>query len=127
MRLEKRAQVSATPQFIEHLQEAQLFFDLQDQASAQARFKRLKLTIRRLKDMLAWAPACGRPAQLLGSNNEVNSKILTETLCLAESSQLPFLREAMVDQHIILYAHSESKVLLLAIKHQKELRFFKTT
>ena len=31
------------------------------------------------------------------------------------------LREYVVDQHIVLYAHSESDVVLLAIKHQRQL------
>ena len=36
-------------------------------------------------------------------------------------SGLPRVREFIVSQHIVLYAHSETEVVLLAIKHQRQL------
>ena len=42
---------------------------------------------------------------------------------LAEQAGLPHLREFIVSQHVVLYAHSEAEteVVLLAIKHQRQL------
>jgi len=36
---------------------------------------------------------------------------------------LPNLREYIVNRHIVLYAHSEVEVVLLALKHQRQLTY----
>ncbi len=40
---------------------------------------------------------------------------------LAEQAGLPELREYVVGQYIVLYAHAVADVVLLAIKHQRQL------
>jgi hypothetical protein len=45
---------------------------------------------------------------------------------LAEQVGLPSVREYVLDQHIVLYAHSETEVVLLAIKHQRQLTYLPT-
>lgn len=42
-------------------------------------------------------------------------------MLLAEQAGLPDLREYVVGQHIVLYAHSITDVVLLAIKHPRQL------
>ena len=49
------------------------------------------------------------------------------TMQLAEQAGLPSLREYVVSQHIVLYAHSNSDVVLLAIKHQRQLVYASDT
>jgi hypothetical protein len=44
-------------------------------------------------------------------------------LQLASQAGLPFLREYVVAQHVVLYAHSDSEVLLLAVKHHRQLAY----
>jgi plasmid stabilization system protein ParE len=44
-------------------------------------------------------------------------------LNLARQAGLPDLREYIIDQHVVLYAHAEREVLLLAIKHQRQLAY----
>jgi hypothetical protein len=44
-------------------------------------------------------------------------------LQLASQAGLPFLREYVVAQHVVLYAHSDSDVLLLALKHHRQLAY----
>jgi hypothetical protein len=41
----------------------------------------------------------------------------------AEHLGRPNLREYVVGQHIILYAHSETEVVLLALKHPRQLMY----
>ena len=43
---------------------------------------------------------------------------------LAVQAALPDLREYVVGQHIVLYAHSEVEVVLLALKHQRQLTYY---
>ena len=52
------------------------------------------------------------------------ARLRTETVMrLAEQACLPFLHEYVVGQHIVLYAHSEVEVVLLALKHQRQLTY----
>jgi hypothetical protein len=40
---------------------------------------------------------------------------------LAKQAGLPNLREYVVGHHVVLYAHSDSEVVLLALEHQRQL------
>jgi plasmid stabilization system protein ParE len=42
---------------------------------------------------------------------------------LAEQAGLPYLREYVVGQHLVLYVHAEAEVVLLAVKHQRQLTY----
>ena len=42
---------------------------------------------------------------------------------LAAQAGLPSLREYVVSRHIVLYAHSDVEVVLLALKHQRQLTY----
>ena len=42
---------------------------------------------------------------------------------LATQAGLPHLREYVTGRHVVLYAHSESEVVLLAVKHQRQLTY----
>lgn len=64
---------------------------------------------------------CGRPARFLAAISIQAQLRLEAVIQLAEQAGLPNLREYVVGQQIVLYAHSESDVVLLAIKHQRQL------
>jgi len=36
---------------------------------------------------------------------------------------LPYLREYITNRHVVLYAHSATDVVLLALKHQRQLTY----
>ena len=100
MALPLNAQVEATPNFLANMEAAHQFFILQ---------------------VLAWSPAGGRPARFIDAKS-AQARLKTEAVMqLAEQAGLPSLREYVVSQHIVLYAHSNSDVVLLAIKHQRQL------
>ena len=117
------AKVEATPNFLPNLNAALQFFQLPDGDTADARLTRLKAHLREMVAVLAWAPASGRPARFL-SPKSAQAKLKTNSvLQLAEQAGLPALREYVVAQHIVLYAHSETDVVLLALKHYRQLEY----
>lgn len=121
MALPLNAQIEATPNFLANLAAAHEFFILQDAASADIRLAKLKADLREMLQVLAWSPAGGRPARFIDTRS-AQARLKTEAvLQLAEQAGLPGLREYVIGQHIVLYAHSVTDVVLLAIKHQRQL------
>jgi plasmid stabilization system protein ParE len=121
MALPTNARIEAAPNFLANLEAARQFFLLQDADSADTRFAKLKADLREMIAVLAWSPASGRPARFLSARS-AQAKMKTEALQqLAEQAGLPHLREYVVGRHIVLYAHSETDVVLLAVKHQRQL------
>jgi hypothetical protein len=123
MTLPVNARVGAAPNFIANLDAAHAFFALQDAESADLRLTKLKAELREMISVLGWSPGGGRPARFL-TGRSAQARLRTRTvLHLAEQAGLPFLREFVVNQHIVLYAHSDSEVVLLALKHQRQLTY----
>ena len=126
MALPLHAKIEAAPNFLANLGAAHQFFQLQDADTADARLTKLKADLREMVAVLAWSPASGRPARFL-SPKSAQAKLKTDAvLQLAEQAGLPALREYVVGQHIVLYAHSDTDVVLLALKHQRQLVYSAT-
>jgi hypothetical protein len=121
MPLPSNARVDAAPNFLTALHAARQFFQIQDADTADARLAKLKADLREMIAILAWSPASGRPARFLSAKS-AQAKLKTNAIQqLAEQAGLPGLREYVVGQHIVLYAHSDTEVVLLALKHQRQL------
>jgi hypothetical protein len=73
--------------------------------------------------VLAWSPAGGRPARFLMAKSAQVRLKSDAVQRLAEQAGLPYLREYVVGQHLVLYAHSETEVVLLAVKNQRQLTY----
>lgn len=123
MPLPARARVEAAPNFLTTLDEARAFLVEQDAESSPARFAKLKTQLREMLDVLAWSPGSGRPARFLAVRSAQARLRVEAVLSLARQAGLPNLREYIVDQHVVLYAHADQEVLLLAIKHQRQLTY----
>lgn len=121
MALPLRARLEATPNFLANLESAHRFFSLQDPDTADARFTTLKAQLREMVSVLSWSPFGGRPARFLAAKSAQAGVRTEAVLQLAQQAGLPHLREYVVGQHIVLYAHSEIDVVLLALKHQRQL------
>jgi hypothetical protein len=117
------AQVSAAPHFATSLQAVHAFMLEQDATSAPARLAQLKRDLREMKTLLAWSPASGRPARFLRPNSAQASLRLAAVQRLAQTAGLPHLREYVIGSHVVLYAHSDSEVVLLSIKHHRQLTY----
>ena len=123
MSLPVSARVEATPNFLGNLDAAQAFFVAQDAESAAERFGKLKAELRDMVAILAWSPASGRPARFLNGRS-AQARIRKEVVLeLARQAGLPMLREHVLSRHVALYAHSDDRVVLLALKHQRELMY----
>lgn len=123
MSIPVNAQVSAAPNFAANLAEASAFFKAQDAASAVERTRKLKAGLREMTRVLRWAPTSGRPARFLNAQS-VQAQLRAEAVVqLAREVGLPHLREFVVDPFVVLYAHGEAEVVLLAIKHHRQLAY----
>lgn len=121
MALPSNANIEAAPNFLANLKAAHQFFGLQDAETADARLARLKADLREMIAILAWSPASGRPARFLSAKSAQAKLKADGVQQLATQAGLPHLREYVVSQHIVLYAHSDTEVILLAVKHQRQL------
>ena len=117
------AQVSAAPHFAGCLQAVHAFMVAQDAASAPARLAQIKRDLREMKTLLAWSPAGGRPARFLRPNSAQASLRLAAVQQLAQSAGLPHLREYVIGSYIVLYAHADAEVVLLSLKHHRQLSY----
>lgn len=117
------AQVSAAPHFADCLQAVHVFMVEQDAASAPARLAQLKRALRDMKTLLAWSPASGRPARFVHPNSAQARLRWAAVQKLAQSVGLPHLREYVIGSHVVLYAHSDTEVVLLSLKHHRQLSF----
>jgi hypothetical protein len=123
MTLPANARVEAAPNFLKNLEAAHAFFALQDVESADSRFLRLKAELRDMVAILRWSPGSGRPARFLAARSAQARLRAEAILRLAAQAGLPGLREVVVGQHLVLYAHSDVEVVLLALKHQRQLTY----
>ncbi|OZI59418.1 hypothetical protein [Bordetella genomosp. 11] len=123
MALPVNVSVEAVPNFHRGLEVAREFFVEQDEDSAGRRAAKLRAKLSEMMDILAWSPASGRPARFHATRSAQARLRLAPVLDLAKQTGMPELREYVVDQHTVLYAHSDTQVLLLAIKHQRQLAY----
>ena len=123
MSLQESARVQATPNFLENMDAAHRYFVLQDADSAASRLTKLKSELRAMVSILSWSPASGRPARFLAAKSAQARLKADAVQRLAEQTGLPSLREFIVSQHIVLYAHSGTEVVLLAIKPPRQLAY----
>ncbi|MFT7723544.1 MAG: hypothetical protein QM788_12075 [Roseateles sp.] len=104
------------------LQAAQSFArDLR--ASAEARHARLLAQLREARELLRWNPAAGRPARFLQAQSAQGRALAERARAQAAALGLPELRELVLKPHVLLYAHDENRVFLLALKHERPLSF----
>ena len=123
MTLKVRARVEAAPNFLINLEATRQFFAEQDLDSASERFRKLKAELREMVTVLSWSPASGHPARFF-SGRSAQARLRAQTVQqLATQAGLPNLREYLVSRHIVLYAHSDVDVVLLALKHQRQLTY----
>lgn len=95
----------------------------QDAASADARYAQLLSQLVQARELLRWNPEAGRPARLLQSQSFQGRAIAERAQALAATLGLPNPRELVVMPYVLLYAHGSDRVVLLALKHERQLAF----
>jgi hypothetical protein len=95
----------------------------QDAASAPERFKKFQAELVKARGLLSFAPASGRPARFLDAKTGWGQFQAQQALQLAQALGLPELRELVLVHHVLLYAHADRDVLLLSLRHERQLGY----
>ena len=123
MGLPAKANIEAVPNFLANLEATHQFFALQDAETADSRPALLKTRLRDRVAILSWSSASRYSTRFLAAKS-AQARLKTNALLqLAHQAGLPDLREYVLGRHIMLYAHSETEVVLLAPKHQRQLLY----
>ena len=96
----------------------------QDAASAPARFKKLQAELAKARALLCFAPTSGRPARFLDAKSGWARFQTEQAKQLAQALGMPDLRELVLARHVVLYAHAEREVVLLSMRHERQLGHF---
>lgn len=123
MTIPVNARVRAVPAFLASLQSARDFMQAQDAASAPQRFAALQAELHRGRALLRFAPTSGRPARFLEARTGWGRFQAQQALQLAQANGLPELRELVLARHVLLYAHATREVLLLSLRHERQLGY----
>ena len=97
--------------------------DAQDARSAPARFEKLQAELLKARALLAFAPTSGRPARFLEARTDWGRFQAEQARKAAIALGMPELRELVLMRHVLLYAHSERDVVLLSLRHERQLAF----
>jgi len=81
------------------------------------------IQLERVRNQLQQHPASGRPARFLQSTSGRSAALAMKAQAQAQSLGVPQLREWVMAPYLVLYAHSDERVVLLALKHQREMEF----
>lgn len=123
MSIPVNARVRAVPNFLACLHAARSFMEEQDAASASARFKKLQAEVVKARTLLAFAPTSGRPARFLDAKSGWGQFQAEQARQLALALGRPELRELVLARHVVLYAHSKREVVLLSMRHERQLAY----
>ena len=123
MSIPVNAKVRAPPNFLACLRAARGFMVDQDAASAPARFERLQAELVKARALLSFAPTSGRPAKFLEAKTGWGQFQAQQAVQLARTLGMPELRELVLARHVMLYAHSDRDVLLLSLRHERQLGY----
>ena len=92
-------------------------------ASVLGRFSKLQANLVNARRLLSFAPTSGRPARFLGAKTGWGQFKAQQALQLARERSLPELRELVLARHVVLYARSERDVLLLSLRHERQVGY----
>jgi hypothetical protein len=117
------ARIQAAQSFVRNVRSTYAFLYEQDSTSAETRYAALLVCLKEARELLRWNPQAGRPARFLDAHSAQGQAMASRAMALAAAHGLPELRELVVKPYILLYAHGNDSVVLLAMKHERELIF----
>ncbi|MGE3844678.1 MAG: hypothetical protein AB7I50_24185, partial [Vicinamibacterales bacterium] len=117
------ATIQAAQTYVLNVRAAEEFLVQQDAATSGARYAALLAKLKEARDLLRWNPASGRPAHFLAAKSGQARVMASRALALAAAHGVPELRELVVRPYVLLYAHGANRVVLLALKHERQLVF----
>lgn len=123
MPLPVNARIQAAQSFVRNVRSAHEFLHQQDSSSAEMRYGALLVRLKEAREHLRWNPAAGRPARFLDAHSAQGQTMAARAVALAAAHGVPQLRELVVKPYVLLYAHGNDRVVLLALKHEWQLVF----
>ena len=123
MSLPVNARVQAAQSFVRDVRSAHEFLHQQDSSNAETRYGALLVRLKEAREHLRWNPAAGRPARFLDAHSAQGQAMAARAIALAAAHGVPELRELVVKPYVLLYAHGNDHVVLLALKHERQLVF----
>lgn len=123
MTLPAHARLQAAQSFVRDVHSVHEFLLQQDPASADERYQRLLDQLKQAREHLRWNPEAGRPARFVQAQSMQGRALAARAVALAAAHGVPHLRELVVKPYVLLYAHGEKHVVLLALKHERQLVF----
>ncbi|WHZ09784.1 MAG: hypothetical protein OJF60_000223 [Burkholderiaceae bacterium] len=123
MSLPVNARIQAAQSFVRSVQSAREFLLAQDSASTAARYEGLLTQLKGARELLRWNPAAGRPARFLDLHAAQGQALAVRAVALASAHGVPQLRELVIHPYVLLYAHGDDLVVLLSLKHERQLMF----
>ena len=123
MPLPANARLQAAQSFVRDVRASSEFMQKQDGATAEARYARLLAQLSEARNLLRWNPEAGRPAHFLTAQSFQGRALAERTRAQAEALGMPNLRELIIKPYVLLYAHGPDRVVLLALKHERQLSF----
>ena len=99
------------------------FMVAQDRDSAGRRMDALWDEIREVHRLLSAYPGIGRPFDVSLDDREDEAPSLQLLRQLALEQGLPELREISLRAHVVIYAHNDSRALVLSIRHHREIGY----
>ena len=120
----KRVEVRAAANFLANLEDLGEFLLRVDPEAAPQLHRRLKAEIAaEMLDLLENHPGIGRPARFLKARSIQGRERSARAAKVAHSLSLKELREYVLKDHLVLYACSDTAVILLAVRHQRQLEY----
>jgi hypothetical protein len=123
MALPANARIQATQSYVRNVRSVHEFLSQQDARSADARYDAVLAHLKEARDRLRWNPAAGRPARFLQAQSDQGQHLAARIAAIAAAHGVPHVRELVVKPYVLLYAHGDDLVLLLSLKHERQLIF----
>lgn len=99
------------------------FMLVQDEDSAARRSDKLESEIVELIERLGRYPKIGRLADFYSVTSEASQAWLHQVGQLAAQAGLQEFRECVLSSFLVLYACSETRVMLLSIRHERAAKY----
>ena len=117
------ARIQAAQSFIRNVRSAHDFLLQQDSTHAGSQYDALLARLKEAREHLRWNPAAGRPARFLHAHSAQGQAMAARATVLAAEHGVPELRELIIKPYVLLYAHCADRVVLLGLKHERQLAF----
>lgn len=123
MALPVNARIRAAQSYVRSVRAAHEFLEQCDSNSADERYAALLAMLKQAHEHLRWNPAAGRPARFLRLQSVQGQAFAARARAIAATHGMPQLRELVIKPYVLLYAHGKDQVVLLALKHERQLVF----